>query len=143
VSAFKVILRADVANVGKRGDICEVSDGYARNYLLPKGLAIKASDGAVAQAAAMRRKRDLRDAADRAAAEEIARTLVARTITITAKAGTEGRLFGSVTATDIVDAVEKRRGWRLTVASSCCTTRSRPRAATRWPSGSTATSSSP
>jgi large subunit ribosomal protein L9 len=113
VSAFKVILRADVANVGKRGDICEVSDGYARNYLLPKGLAIKASDGAVAQAAAMRRKRDLRDAADRAAAEEIARTLVARTITITAKAGTEGRLFGSVTAADIVDAVEKQAGVAL------------------------------
>ena len=54
----KVILRADVRSVGKRGDICEVKDGFARNYLYPKGLAIAASDGAVAQAAAMRRARE-------------------------------------------------------------------------------------
>ena len=63
----KVILRADLAGIGKRGDICEVADGHARNYLLPKGLAIPASDGAVAQAKAMRRARDLKDAKDRAA----------------------------------------------------------------------------
>jgi large subunit ribosomal protein L9 len=113
MSSLKIILRADVANVGKRGDICEVSDGYARNYLLPKGLAIKATDGAVTQASAMRRSRDLKDAQDRSAAEEIARRLVARTITITAKAGTEGRLFGSVTAADIVEAVEQQAGVAL------------------------------
>jgi large subunit ribosomal protein L9 len=107
---MKVILRADIADVGKRGDICDVASGYARNYLFPKGLAIVATDGAVAQAASMRRARDLRDAQDRSAAEEVARTLVPRTITIKAKAGTGGRLFGSVTSTDIVEAVEAQTG---------------------------------
>jgi large subunit ribosomal protein L9 len=110
MSSVKVILRSDIPQVGKRGDICDVSPGYARNYLFPKGLAIVATDGAVEQAAAMRRARDLRDAQDRAAAEEVARVLVSRVITIPAKAGTEGRLFGSVTATDVVDAVEEQTG---------------------------------
>ena len=89
---MKVILRADVDGVGKRGDICDVSNGYARNFLLPRGLAIKATDGAVNQAGSMRRARDLRDAEDRSAAEEVARSLVARTITISAKAGAEGKV---------------------------------------------------
>ena len=110
---MKVILRADIDGVGKRGDICEVSNGYARNFLLPRGLAIKATDGAVNQAAAMRRARDLRDAEDRSAAEEVARTLVARTITISAKAGAEGKLYGSVTAADITDAVAEQAGVEL------------------------------
>jgi large subunit ribosomal protein L9 len=110
---MKVILRSDIIELGKRGDICDVSDGYARNYLFPKGLAIVATDGAVAQASAMRRSRDLRDAADRASAEEVARALVARTITIKAKAGTEGRLFGSVTNVDIAEAVEAQAGIAL------------------------------
>ncbi len=108
--SVRVILRSDIPKLGKRGDITEVSDGYARNYLFPKGLAIVATDGAVSQATAMRRARDLRDAADRGAAEEVARTLVARTITITAKAGSEGRLFGSVTPADVVEAVEAQTG---------------------------------
>jgi large subunit ribosomal protein L9 len=107
---MKVILRQDVASVGKRGDIVDVADGFGRNYLLPKGLAITASAGAVGQAAAMRRARDLRDAHDRSAAEEVARTLVPRVVTITAKAGPEGRLFGSVTAADIAAAVEAQVG---------------------------------
>ena len=65
---MKVILRADTAGVGKKGDIIEVADGYARNYLVPKGLALRATDGNVQQAASMRRARDLRDAKDRGAA---------------------------------------------------------------------------
>lgn len=101
----RLILRKDLTGLGKRGDIVEVSDGHARNYLLPKGLAIVASDGAVSQATAMRRARDLRDAADRESAQTIASTLVARTIIITMKAGGEGRLFGSVTAADIAQAI--------------------------------------
>ena len=113
MSAVKVILRQDVPSVGKRGDICEVSSGYARNYLLPKHLAMVATDGAVSQAASMRRARDLRDAQDRASAEEVARTLVPKVITIKAKAGAGGRLFGSVTASDIVDAVEAQTGIAL------------------------------
>ena len=101
----KVVLRSDHDLLGKRGDIIEVSDGYARNYLLPKGLAIVATDGVTAQARAMRRARDLRDARDREAAETVARKLVAAVIRIPAKAGSGGKLFGSVTAADIVDAV--------------------------------------
>jgi large subunit ribosomal protein L9 len=106
----KVILRSDIANVGKRGDICDVSEGFARNYLLPKGLAITATAGSAAQATAMRRARDLRDATDRAAAEVVARALVPKVITITMKAGSEGRLFGSVTASDVVAAVSAQAG---------------------------------
>jgi large subunit ribosomal protein L9 len=102
---MKVILRSDVNGVGKRGDIVEVSDGHGRNYLLPHGLAIAASDGAVDQAKSMRRARDLRDAADRDSARTIASALVAKTIVITAKAGGEGKLFGSVTNADVAQAI--------------------------------------
>ena len=90
-----------------------MSSGYARNYLLPKQLAMVATDGAVTQAAAMRRARDLRDAQDRSAAEEVARRLVPKVITILAKAGSEGRLFGSVTSADVVDAVADQAGVEL------------------------------
>ncbi|MGH9186152.1 MAG: 50S ribosomal protein L9 [Acidimicrobiales bacterium] len=107
---MKVILRSDVAGVGKKGDIVDVSDGHARNYLLPRGFAIKASAGAEAQAASMRRARDVRDARDRGAAEEVAKTLVPAVITVKAKAGSEGRLFGSVTAVDIAEAVQAQTG---------------------------------
>jgi large subunit ribosomal protein L9 len=107
---MKVILRADVDRVGKRGDIIDVADGFGRNYLLPRGMAFAATDGAVEQAAKMRRARDLRDASDREAAQTIASTLVPKVITITAKAGSEGRLFGSVTTADVVDAVAAQTG---------------------------------
>lgn len=107
---MKVILRADRKGLGKRGDIVEVADGHARNFLLAKGHAIVASDGAVAQAAAMRRARDLRDASDRESAQTVASTLVAKTITVTAKSGSGGKLFGSVTAADVAAAIESQTG---------------------------------
>ena len=110
---MQVILRSDMAGLGKRGDIIDVADGHARNYLLPRGLALKASPGAVDQAARMRRARDLRDAADRDAAQTIAQTLVPKIITISVKAGQGGRLFGSVTTHDVADAVEAQTGIRL------------------------------
>jgi large subunit ribosomal protein L9 len=109
----QIILRADVAQVGKKGDIVDVADGYARNFLVPRGLAFKASPGAVNQAAAMRRSRDVKDAKDRSSSEEIAKTLVPRVITITARAGGEGRLFGSVTSADVVEAVAAQTGIEL------------------------------
>jgi large subunit ribosomal protein L9 len=108
--SVKVILRADIAKVGKRGDICEVKDGYARNYLFPKGLAIVATDGAVNQAASMRRARDLRDAQDRESAQTVASSLVAKTIVIRAKSGAEGRLYGSVGAAELAAAIEDQTG---------------------------------
>ncbi|MFM8563088.1 MAG: 50S ribosomal protein L9 [Acidimicrobiia bacterium] len=107
---MKVILRSDISGLGKRGDIVDVADGHGRNFLLPRGLAISASDGAVAQAAAMRRRRDLRDAADREAAQIIASSLVAKTIDIKVKSGAEGRLYGSVTAADVAAAVTSQTG---------------------------------
>lgn len=103
---MKVILRADLSGLGKRGDIIDVADGHARNYLLPKGKAMKATDGAVNQAKSMRRARDLRDAADRESAQTVASSLVAKTIVITMKAGAEGKLYGSVTLQDIAHAIE-------------------------------------
>ncbi len=103
---MKVVLRSDVANVGKKGDVLDVADGFARNYLVPRGLAMKASDGAVNQASSMRRSRDIKDAADRSAAEDIATRLVPMVISVSARAGAEGKLFGSITALDVVEAVQ-------------------------------------
>lgn len=105
-----LILRNDVAGVGQRGDLVTVADGYARNYLLPKGWAFKATSGAHAQAEAMRRKRELADAAARSAAEEVAKTLVGRTITVAAKTASGERLFGSVTPVEIVAAITEQVG---------------------------------
>lgn len=105
---MRVVLRTDLDHVGKRGDIVDVADGYARNYLLPKGHAIAATAGVTAQAAAMRKARDLKDAKDREAAEAVARTLVPMVIRIPAKAGSGGKLFGSVTSGDIADAVAQQ-----------------------------------
>jgi large subunit ribosomal protein L9 len=109
----KVILRSDVADVGKKGDIVEVADGFARNYLVPKGFALKATSGNIDQASSMRRARDIRDAKDRGAAEEVAQSLVPKVITVKAKAGAEGRLFGSVTSSDVATAVQEQTGVEL------------------------------
>ncbi len=108
-----VLLRADVEGVGKKGEILTVSDGFARNYLIPKGRAIKATPGVHAQAEAMRRSRDIRDAREREGAEAVARALVPKVIRVEARAGAEGRLFGSVTAVDVADAVAAQTGVEL------------------------------
>jgi large subunit ribosomal protein L9 len=105
---MRVVLRTDLDRVGKRGDIIDVADGYARNYLLPKGYAIVASSGVASQAGAMRRARDLKDAKDRESAEVVARTLVPLVIRIPARSGAGGKLFGSVTSADVVDAVAEQ-----------------------------------
>mgnify|MGYP001813749638 CR=1 FL=1 len=102
---MKVILRSDLDGLGKRGDIVDVADGHARNYLLPKGHAITASEGAVEQAGRMRQARDQRDSSARESATTIASTLVPKVITVAAKAGPEGKLFGSITSADVVTAV--------------------------------------
>ena len=110
---MKLVLRTDVAQVGKKGDIVDVADGYGRNYLMPKGLAFLATSGVEDQATAMRRSRDVRDASDRAAAQEVATSLVPKVITISARAGAEGKLFGSVTTMEIADAVAAQAGIEL------------------------------
>jgi large subunit ribosomal protein L9 len=107
---MRVVLRVDTAGVGNKGDVLDVADGYARNYLLPKGLAMKASKGAEAQAKSMRRSREVKDAAARSAAESVATTLVPAVITVEARAGAEGKLFGSVTTAEISEAIAAQTG---------------------------------
>ena len=107
---MRVILRADVKGVGNKGDVIDVTNGYGRNYLLPRGLAFVASAGAEAQAEGMRRSRDTKDAADRSAAEEVAKTLVSSPVTIPARVGADDKLFGSVTSADIAEAVAAQTG---------------------------------
>ena len=107
---MKLVLRADVAQVGKKGDIVDVADGYGRNFLVPKGLAFAATNGVEAQASAMRRNRDVRDASARSAAQDVATKVVAQVVTIAARAGAEGKLFGSVTTSEVADAVAAQIG---------------------------------
>jgi large subunit ribosomal protein L9 len=106
----KIVLRSDVANLGRKGDVVEVADGYARNYLVPKGLAMTATKGSARQSEAMQRSRQVRDTKEREGAEATARLLEARRIEITARAGEGGRLFGSVTTTDVAEALEAQTG---------------------------------
>lgn len=110
---MKVVLRQDVDGIGRRGDIVDVADGFARNFLLPGGHGIVATRGVEAQAASMRRARDLREASDRQAAQAKATTLAGTTINVAARAGASGRLFGSVGAPEIVDAVRAQKSVEL------------------------------
>ncbi len=107
---MKVLLRDDVAGVGRRGDIVRVAGGFARNFLLPEGRAIIANDGVGGQAEQMRRGRDLREAKDRGAAEAQATILAGATITISARAGAGGRLFGSIGPVDVAKAIRAQKG---------------------------------
>ena len=107
---MRVVLRADVDGLGRKGDICEVAAGYARNYLVPKGLALKSSPGAAQQAEAMRRSAAMRRAAHRADAEEIAVRLAPAVLAVSARAAESGHLYGSVGSADIVAAVEAQVG---------------------------------
>jgi len=109
----KIVLRDDVENVGRKGDLIEVTDGFARNYLVPRGLAMKATKGVVRQADAMRRSREAREARDRDSAQALADQLTGRRIALRARAGEGGRLFGSITSADVVDAVRKQTGVEL------------------------------
>jgi large subunit ribosomal protein L9 len=107
---MKVILAADVEKLGRKGDVVTVADGYGRNYLVPKGLAMTASKGALKQAEQMRRAREeLDQKAKEEAAAKVA-TLGASPVYISARAGEEGKLFGSVTNSDVARAIEEQLG---------------------------------
>ena len=110
---MKVLLRSDVDGLGRTGDIVEVARGYARNYLVPKGLAIEALAGVTAQAEAMQRKRTLKAAADQAEAEATAARIAGVVVPLTAKASDEGRLFGSVGIAEVADALTAQIGLEL------------------------------
>jgi len=102
---MKVLLRSDVRGVGRRGDIVDVKSGYARNFLLPTGAALAANDTLEIQAASMRKGRDVRDTESRQAAEAQRALIEQATIIVSARAGSNGRLFGSVTEADIVNGL--------------------------------------
>lgn len=102
---MEVILREDVKSLGKAGELVRVKPGYARNFLLPKGLAFEATEGNKKRIAAESKARATRAAAEKSAAEEYAARLATVTLTLTGKAGEEGKLFGSITAQDVADAL--------------------------------------
>ncbi|MHB8262151.1 MAG: 50S ribosomal protein L9 [Acidimicrobiales bacterium] len=107
---MKVLLRMDVNDLGKKGDIVDVADGYARNLLLPAKSALVATDKMAKQAVAMRRARDLKETRDMESAQTLKALLEESAIKVYAKAGPEGRLFGSVTAVDVSDSVRRQTG---------------------------------
>ncbi len=110
---MKLILTQEVASLGGPGDLVEVKDGYGRNYLVPRGLAILATRGAEKQVAQIRRAREVRDIRDLGQAREVAANLAALPVRLSVRAGAGGRLFGSVTAADVVAAVTSAGGPKL------------------------------
>ncbi len=107
---MKVLLRTDVEGIGRKGDICDVAAGYARNYLMPRGLALRASRGAQRQAEAMQRAAMKARAESQLEAEAIAQRLAPTEINVIAKATDTGNLYGSVTPALIVDAIAEQLG---------------------------------
>ena len=107
---MKVILTKDVQDLGSKGDIVDVADGYARNYLVPKSFAVKATPGALQQAEGMRRAREEAARKARADADAMAQNLVGARVVVAARAGDEGKLFGSIGTADIAEAIKKFTG---------------------------------
>ena len=107
---MKVVLLKDVRNVGKRDDIITVSDGYARNFLFPQKLAAEATPGALKEISRKRAAQDAREAEMRAEAMAKAELLKNKVITLQVKCGEKGRLYGSVTAAEVAEALEKQHG---------------------------------
>lgn len=107
---MKLILTQEVSGLGAPGDVVEVKDGYGRNFLVPRGVAIRWTRGGEKQIASIRRGREVRDVRDLDSAKQIKGELENLKITLPARAGSSGRLFGSVTVNDIVAAVARAGG---------------------------------
>ena len=107
---MKIILTQEIRQLGSPGDVVEVADGYARNYLIPRGLAQRATKGAMKQVDTIKRTREVREVRDREKAQELATTLGGLKIRVQAKAGDGGRLFGQVTPQAVADAIVKAGG---------------------------------
>jgi large subunit ribosomal protein L9 len=104
---MKVILLEDVKSLGRKGDVVEVAEGYGRNYLLPRKLAVEASKGALASLNEQKKAQAKREAEERAAAEALAKLLESKPVNVTAKAGGNGKLFGAITNAQIAEAIER------------------------------------
>ncbi len=107
---MKIILTRDVPNLGDTGDVADVAAGYARNYLIPKGMAMKATPGAVKDFKRRQAAEERREERLSMRAEALAQRLSEVTLTFEAKASEKGRLFGSVTTTDMAEALEREVG---------------------------------
>jgi large subunit ribosomal protein L9 len=110
---MKIILTQEVSGLGGPGDVVEVRDGYGRNYLLPQGFAMGWSRGAEKQIALIKRAREAREIRDLGHANEVKDQLEGLKVSLSARAGSGGRLFGSITAAEIVDAVRSAGGPKL------------------------------
>ena len=104
---MKVVLLADVKGHGKKGELCNVSDGYARNFLFPKNLAIEANNAAMSELKSREEAKAHHKKEEIAAANDIASKLEGKTVVIKAKAGANGKLFGSVTSKEISNEIKK------------------------------------
>lgn len=107
---MKVVLLKDVKNIGKRDDIVTVSDGYARNFLFPQKLAAEATPGTMKEIERKRAAQDAREAEQRAEAQAKAERLKNKVVVLEVKCGEKGRLYGSVTAAEVAEALEKQHG---------------------------------
>jgi large subunit ribosomal protein L9 len=107
---MKIILTQEVTGVGSAGDITDVKDGYARNFLIPRGYAIRWTRGAESQVASMRKARETRAIRDQDTASEVRDLLVATPVVITVRAGEGGRLFGAITPGDVATAIAQTAG---------------------------------
>jgi len=107
---MKVVLTQEVSRLGAPGDVVEVADGYARNFLLPRKFAIAATRGALKQVDTIRRTRELREVRNVEQAQDIAKRLSTLTIRVSSKAGDGGRLFGQVTPAAVAEAIAKAGG---------------------------------
>ncbi|MGP3964641.1 50S ribosomal protein L9 [Nonomuraea sp. 3N208] len=107
---MKLILTNEVSGLGAPGDVVEVKDGYGRNYLIPRGFAMRWTRGAEKQIESLRKARDAREIRDLGTAKEVAGQLGALRVRLTTRAGESGRLFGSITTGDIADAVKAAGG---------------------------------
>jgi large subunit ribosomal protein L9 len=110
---MKIILQKEIDKLGAPGDVVDVADGYARNYLVPRGMAIPASKGAVRHAESLRRAHQGRVAKAQQEAEGLAERITAAPIKVRAKAGEGGKLFGSVTGADLAEEIERQTGERI------------------------------
>ena len=110
---MKVILQQDVKGQGKKGQLIEASEGYARNFLLPRKLAIPATTDALNTMKLKEKARLAEEAANRAAAAETAEKLKNSPVKISAKAGANGKLFGAITAKEVSEALQKQHGVEL------------------------------
>src|SRR3972149_3212450 len=109
---MKVLLKQDVKGIGKKGEMLEVKEGYARNFLIPNGLAVEASGGALKQAQEQQKTVDRQKAKEKADAQALADRIKGTTLTLRHKSGEEGRLFGSITSAEIAEAL-KGKGFEI------------------------------